>query len=61
MKNAFRDGFVQTTGTGLAKILPPVSRFSPSKERTLKRETVIEKIRSYFNKFWDISDGLSDL
>jgi len=53
--NAFRDGFVQTTGTGLAKILPPVSRFTSSGERTQKRETVIEKIMEFFNRFWNIS------
>ncbi|MCB0708926.1 MAG: type I restriction endonuclease subunit R [Chitinophagaceae bacterium] len=56
--NAFRDGYVQTTGTGLAKILPPVSRFTPTGERTQKRETVIEKINAFFNRFWDISGSM---
>lgn len=56
IKNAFRDGYVQTTGTGLAKILPPVSRFSPSGERTQKRDTVIEKIGAFFNRFKDITN-----
>ena len=55
INNAFRDGYVQTTGTGLAKILPPVSRFLPTGERTQKRETIIEKIKAFFNRFWDIS------
>jgi type I restriction enzyme, R subunit len=55
IQNAFRDGYVQTTGTGIAKILPPVSRFSQTGERTQKRETVIEKIKSFFNRFWDIT------
>ncbi len=55
INNAFRDGYVQTTGTGLAKILPPVSRFTGTGERTQKRETVIEKIKAFFNKFWDVS------
>lgn len=55
INNAFRDGYVQTTGTGLAKILPPVSRFTPSGERTKKRETVIEKVKAFFNRFWDIA------
>ncbi len=55
INNAFRDGYVQTTGTGLAKILPPVSRFTATGERTQKRETVIEKIKAFFNRFWDIS------
>lgn len=55
--NAFRDGYVQTTGTALAKVLPPVSRFSPSGERTQKRETVLEKLSAFFQRFWDISGG----
>jgi type I restriction enzyme R subunit len=55
VNNAFRDGYVQTTGTGLAKILPPVSRFTATGERTQKREAVIEKIKAFFNRFWDIS------
>lgn len=58
VQNAFRDGYVQTTGTGLAKILPPVSRFTPTGERTQKRETVIEKIKAFFNRFWDISGSI---
>ena len=55
--NAFRDGFVQTTGTALTKVLPPMSRFSAKSERPKKREGVLEKINAFFNKFWDISGG----
>ena len=55
--NAFRDGFVQTTGTAIAKVLPPVSRFTPTGDRSAKRETVIEKLTAFFNKFWDITSG----
>jgi type I restriction enzyme R subunit len=57
INNAFRDGFVQNTGTAISKVLPPVSRFSPTGERTKKRETVLEKLSAFFNKFWDISGG----
>jgi type I restriction enzyme R subunit len=60
IQNSFRDGYVQTTGTGLAKILPPVSRFTPTGERTQKRETVIEKIKAFFNRFWGISGSSID-
>lgn len=52
--NAFRDGFIQTSGTALAKILPPTSRFTPEGTRTKKRETVIEKLMTFFNRFRDI-------
>jgi len=38
-----------------AKVLPPVSRFSQSGERTQKRDTVFEKFKAFFNRFWDIS------
>ena len=57
INNAFRDGFVQSTGTSIAKVLPPVSRFSPTGERTKKRDTVLEKLNTFFSKFWDISGG----
>lgn len=57
LNNAFRDGFVQNTGTAISKVLPPVSRFSPTGERTKKRETVLEKLSAFFSKFWDISGG----
>jgi len=55
INNAFRDGFVQSTGTAISKVLPPVSRFTPTGDRTKKRGTVIEKLTAFFNKFWDIS------
>jgi type I site-specific deoxyribonuclease, HsdR family len=61
INNAFRDGYVQETGTVLARVLPPVSRFSPTGDRTKKRKTVLEKLKAFFNKFGDISSGkLSD-
>lgn len=57
INNAFRDGFVQNTGTAITKVLPPVSRFTPTGDRTKKRDTVLEKLGAFFNKFWDISGG----
>jgi len=55
IKNAFRNGEVPTTGTAITKILPPVSRFSPDGQRTQKRETVLEKLIKFFERFFDIS------
>lgn len=57
VRNAFRDGNVATTGTSLTNVLPPVSRFSPTGERTQKRENVISKLTNFFEKFFDISGG----
>lgn len=57
IKNAFRDGNIATTGTAISKVLPPVSRFSPTGERTQKRESVLNKLTSFFERFFDISGG----
>ena len=55
IKNAFRDGNIPTTGTAITKVLPPVSRFSKTGERTKKCETIIEKFTRFFERFFDIS------
>ncbi len=55
IENAFRDWIVTTTGTGISKILPTVSRFSPDGQRTQKRESVLEKLMRFFERFFDIS------
>ncbi len=55
--NAFRDGRVATTGTAITKVLPAVSRFSPTGERTQKRDSVIDKLTKFFERFFDISGG----
>lgn len=56
IKNAFRDGNIPTIGTAITKVLPPVSRFSKTGERTKKRETIIEKFTRFFERFFDISN-----
>jgi type I restriction enzyme R subunit len=52
--NAFRDGFIKTTGSDIDKILPPVSRFSGS-NRKEKRQAVIEKLMTFFEEFFGIA------
>ncbi len=51
--SAFRDGDIKTTGTGIDKILPAVSRFGGGK-RKAKKETVVEKLKAFFERFWNI-------
>ena len=58
VRNAFRNGSVATTGTAIAKILPPVSRFTPNGERSQKRESVIDKLTRFFERFFDISSRI---
>ena len=53
IEGAFRDGAVKTTGTDIDKILPAVSRFGGG-NRKEKKETVIEKLKKFFERFWNI-------
>lgn len=56
--NAFIDGYVPKSGLAITKVLPPVSRFSETGERTKKRLSVLEKFTHFFNRFRDISKGM---
>jgi len=58
VKTAFSNGNVPTTGTEITKILPPVTRFSATGERTIKRESVLTKLTVFFERFFDISRKL---
>ena len=57
MQNAFRSGYITTTGTDFAKVLPPISRFTPTGERSKKRERVLNKLTLFFERFFTISSG----
>ncbi len=58
IKNAFRDGSVATSGTAVTKIMAVrPSRFDPDGAYSKKRESVLEKLTSFFEKFFDISGG----
>lgn len=50
--NAFRDGTLKTTGTEIDKLMPPLSRFSGG--RAKKKETIIEKLKSFFDKYFGL-------
>ena len=54
IENSFRDGEIKTTGTDLDKILPPMSRFSGGSNRVLKKQTVIDKLKSFFEKYFGL-------
>ncbi len=55
LENAFRDGEIKTTGTDIDKLMPPVSRFGGGK-RAEKKQTVIEKLKTFFEKFFGIGN-----
>ena len=54
IKNSFRDGQVRTTGTDIDKILPPMSRFGGSDNRQEKKKTVVEKLQSFFERYFGL-------
>ncbi len=51
--NAFRDGVMRTTGTSVDRLMPPVSRFGSS-NRTTKKQGIIEKLLSFFEKYFGL-------
>lgn len=53
LDNSFRDGQVKTTGTDIEKILPPMRRFG-GENRTEKKETIIVKIKKFFEKYFGL-------
>jgi len=54
IENSFRDGDIKTTGTDIDKILPPISRFSGGANRIIKKQTVIEKLKVFFEKYFGL-------
>jgi len=56
IENVFKVGSIPTTGTAITKVLPPISRFTKDAIRTKKRESVIEKLTKFFDRFFDISN-----
>jgi len=51
---AFRDGAIQTTGTAITKVLPPVSRFSPDGGHSEKKQRVLAKLTEFFERFFGL-------
>ena len=54
LKNSFREGEIKTVGTDIDRILPPVSRFGGG-NRAIKKQTVIDKLKVFFEKYFGIS------
>ena len=49
------DGYVTETGTGIAKILPASNPFLP--ESGEKKQTVIDKLKAYLQKFLNTTEN----
>ena len=55
IEDSFRNGEIKTTGTDIDKIMPPVSRFGGG-NRTAKKQTIIEKLKAFFERFFGIGE-----
>lgn len=53
--NAFRDGVIPVTGTAITKILPPVSRFSKNNGHSAKKQTVLDKLGEFFERYFGLT------
>ena len=51
MSRAFRDGVINTAGTVIDELMPPMSRFGNG-ERAEKKRIVIEKLTALFEKYY---------
>ena len=58
IENAFRDGEIKTTGTDIDKLMPPVSRFGGG-NRSAKKQGVIDKLKSFFEKFFGVGGSFT--
>ncbi len=56
MENAFRDGGIPETGESVSAILPKISLFDKSNTRAQKRESILGKLKEFFDKYFSISN-----
>lgn len=54
IENAFRDGVLKTTGTDINKIMPSTSRFGVGGNRTKLKQTIVERLQSFFEKYFGL-------
>ncbi len=54
---AWERGYVPEGGLELNAIMPPINPFDPSANREGKVQTVLNKIKSFFQKFFEITGG----
>lgn len=58
INNSFRDGVFKSTGMDIDRLMPPVSRFGGGGSRDQKKQTVIEKLKAFFEKYFGLVSGL---
>ncbi|MFE7628937.1 type I restriction endonuclease subunit R [Kocuria sp. NPDC057446] len=54
---SFREGSLRSTGTAITKVLPPVSRFSAEGNHGEKKQRVIARLGTFFERFFELGSG----
>ena len=57
IQRAFEQGRVETNGTEVTDILPPMNMFTPTNDRQEKKNKVIDKLLEFFDKFFGITNN----
>ena len=58
MEQSFRNGEVKESGTAVVEVLPPMGLFGHAgSERAEKKRNVLNKLKDFFDRFFDISGG----
>ncbi|WP_404446200.1 type I restriction endonuclease subunit R [Microbacterium marinum] len=60
IETAFRDGALRTTGTAITKVLPPTSRFAPDGGHGDKKQRVVEKLGTFFERFFRLAGSVGE-
>ena len=55
--DAFRDGYIKTSGTDLNKILPRMSRFGGSNRDVVKMRIVL-KLTMFFERYYGLGENI---
>jgi type I restriction enzyme, R subunit len=53
--NAFSNGALPRAGTAITRVLPPVSRFSKTDKHATKKQTVLDKLGAFFERYFALS------
>lgn len=54
---AFRDGAIQSSGTTITRILPPISRFDPDGAHGEQKARIVQKLVNYFDRFFGLGSS----
>ena len=57
IQDAFQRGYVPEGGVALDSIMPPINPFDPQANRQGKIEKVLERLKAFFNRYFDIANN----